>query len=521
MHSSEDTDNAAEKRARWKSCPLCWDSIYISDARPVRWYSGQEGETPREGGDIVLRLVMRPAGSTLALPKEVSQSMSHDDEIPWHFAADVMDYARVMKGTEDYMLKCFDDELDQIQQLERHDELMFGEDTEWTGRAMRAIREAKEKTKGIGKPPVAIHKPDESKSKRQLADSTTAAQVHAPSAPDQTASTLSTSLAQLKQSQGRQTSSTPSDYYFYQALLHYYLSPLDIRILRTAFGEFSLFPSTILPRIERISTGHVVDDELRRRAKYLAHLPHGCEVNFLECDWTDTVDATTLANFAPDIERRRKRNLDKESREEKERVRAEERERLERYAQARSSTTSASANGKWPASPSLDIFRPSDFAPLGASPDSRPSESFDFTASTSPPWQGRRSQNGSSFASLASPSTSPSQHRVNTVWGTSAIAPLSPSLGPSDIHQAPVDDGWLQGWEKELMDDRELIQQVAQTSLLDGNDAGQSSSAGALGLDSNGGANYKPAHRAAQGAGKGKKKGKKITLMSTTARRGA
>src|SRR5205823_4818461 len=78
-------------------------------------------------------------------------------------------------------------------------------------------------------------------------------------------------------------------YYFYQSLPHSYLSPLDIRILRTAFGSFSAFPSTVLPRVENFSPGHLVDDDLRKRAKYLSHLPYGCEVAFLECDWTDIV----------------------------------------------------------------------------------------------------------------------------------------------------------------------------------------------------------------------------------------
>ena len=37
--------------------------------------------------------------------------------------------------------------------------------------------------------------------------------------------------------------------YFYQALPNYYLSTLDIKILRAAFGSYSNLPSTILPRV--------------------------------------------------------------------------------------------------------------------------------------------------------------------------------------------------------------------------------------------------------------------------------
>ena len=281
----------------------------------------------------------------------------------------------------------------------------------------------------------------------------------------------------------------PSEYYFYQALLHYYLSPLDIRVLREAFGNFSSFPSTILPRVERVSTGHIVDDELRRRVKYLSHLPYGCEVSFLECDWTDTVPPEILERFKPDLERRRKRFQDKEARDEKARAIAE-REEEKRYDFARRNRTS---------SPVAERFSTDDFHPLAAAHISEEpglSSSVEHV-SASPPWPNRHGQ-GSAFASLASPSTSPSASR--TVWGTPAIAPTSPQLQamPQPQHEE-VDDGWLQGWEKDLLREDDLVAQAQNLSL------GESSKAGGGG----GG-----------GAGK-KKKAKKITLMSTNVRRGA
>lgn len=63
MHS-EDAGAPPEKRARWQKCPICWDRIYVSETRPARFYEGQEGDAPREGGDVVLRLVTRKPGST-------------------------------------------------------------------------------------------------------------------------------------------------------------------------------------------------------------------------------------------------------------------------------------------------------------------------------------------------------------------------------------------------------------------------------------------------------------------------
>jgi len=164
MHSEDDSSKNVsqyEKKARWKKCPICWDSIYISETRPVRWYAGQETDPPRDGSDIVLRLVKRKQGNTLAMPRESGDVVAKGESIPWYFAAEVMDYARVMKGSEEYMIQQYNEAIAAIQLLEKEDELMFGEDAEWTGRAIRTLNEAKEKVKGIGNPPAMPRKPEQ------------------------------------------------------------------------------------------------------------------------------------------------------------------------------------------------------------------------------------------------------------------------------------------------------------------------------------------------------------------------
>jgi hypothetical protein len=513
MHS-EDEGKAPEKRARSKKCPLCFDTVYMAETRPVRWYVGQEGEAPREGADVVLRLVVRAAGSTLAMPRDGADALGKDEDVPWHFAAEVMDYARIMRGGEDYMVDQFDQEIAKLQQQEKEDEVMFGEDNiEWMRKAIRTIRESKEKVKGIGNPPEMPVKPAEPKIKRapivfndeseavpemyHVQNTAKSGQdfmspppaLEATPRPGQqrtmsmsshsskTSHGIPATLAEIRNRQQHEHHNTPSEYFFYQALYHYYLSPLDIRILKSAFGNFASFPATILPRVEHVSTGHVVDDELRKRTKYLAHLPYGCEVGFLECDWTDTVSPEILERFKPDIEKRRKKHTEKETREEKARVRAEKAEYAE-FASGRRKRNSIS-----------ERFSADDFQPLASHIGAEASGVDGDTTSTSPPWPTRR---GDGFASLASPSTSPSAPR--TVWGTTAIASTSPSMGPQ-LDQ-DVDDGWLQGWEKDLLQEDDVIAQVQAMSLAD-------------------------EEAPKKQAGGKKKKGKKITLMSTNVRRGA
>ena len=542
MHSNDDAGPTSDKRPRWKKCPICWDSIYISETRPVRWFTGQEGSRPQEGEDVVLRLIMRQPGSTLALPRDGAEGLDKED-IPWYFAAEVMDYARVMKGSEAYLEQQYNSEIEDLQQQEKEDELMFGEETQWTRKAVSAILEAKEKIKGLGNPPSIPQHPSERKMRRPIADvheeapeqyllqhagksgqslprniassqtrgcesslkgseSSTSNSPNCGTSSQSKAATNSTSTSRSHSQPVEPKSDQPSvtrarerseagshhhhhdsPYFFYEALLHYYLSPLDIRILKAAFGDFASFPSTILPRVERVSTGHIVDDELRRRAKYLAHLPQGCEVGFLECDWTDVVSAEILEGFTPEIERRRKKNWEKAVREEKERARAEKEEDDKRYAAARRRRLSPSRH---------DAISEAEFQSLP------PTSTADLAStSSSPPWSSLRTQGGSSFASLASPSTSPVAQK--TVWGTRIVEPSSPTMPViPDEQETSENDGWLQDWERDLLGEEDLIAQVQATTL------------GSSDL-----------HPGAMNTHGKKKKGKKITLMSTNVRRGA
>ncbi|CAK39735.1 uncharacterized protein An07g09700 [Aspergillus niger] len=439
MHSTDEEKPVPEKKPRWKKCPICWDSVYISETRPVRWFRGQEGDLPFEGGDVVLRLVKREPGSTLALPRDGAEGIAPDEDVPWYHAAEVADYARIMKGGEDYMKEQYDIEIDELRRQELEDELLFGDDTTWTRKAVAAIADAKSKV--------------EAEALGQVDLNTT-------SAPKKKKRDPGHGRNNMPSKRGPTTSDHA--FFFYQALPQFYLSPLDIRILKAAFGDYSSFPATILPRVERISSGHIVDDELRKRVKYLSHLPQGCEVNFLECDWRDVVVPEVLENFKSETEKRRKRNKEKEVREEKDRIRAEKEEDEKRWAAARRKRPSIGPVDEPP-------FSDRDFQPLSGSAG-EPS-GFDIgSSSASPP-----------------PSSSPPGSR--TVWGTVA----APTLSAPSSSQAPA-DGWLQGWEEELwaQQERELLAQSAAE-----------------------------ANTPASSSGGKKKKNKKITLMSTNIQRGA
>ena len=74
-----------------------------------------------------------------------------------------------------------------------------------------------------------------------------------------------------------------------------FLHPLDIRILPAHFHNYPSFPDTITVRVESVSEG-TVNDDLRKRPNYLAHMPEGADLVFIETDLEGVVGAD-LKNF--------------------------------------------------------------------------------------------------------------------------------------------------------------------------------------------------------------------------------
>lgn len=119
-----------------------------------------------------------------------------------------------------------------------------------------------------------------------------------------------------------------STYHFYQATsgASIFLHPLDIRILLSHFGSYPSFPDSISVLVMTASES-TVDDDLRRRCKYLAHLPEGADVVFVEADLESVVGAEALKPFESLLKVRTARRKERAKKDEKARVKAEERER--------------------------------------------------------------------------------------------------------------------------------------------------------------------------------------------------
>uniref|UniRef100_A0A3Q2R217 E3 ubiquitin-protein ligase RNF10 n=1 Tax=Fundulus heteroclitus TaxID=8078 RepID=A0A3Q2R217_FUNHE len=109
-------------------------------------------------------------------------------------------------------------------------------------------------------------------------------------------------------------------YYFYQAddCQQMFLHPVNVRCLLREYGSLEVCPDSITATVVEI-VGHTVTEEIRRRHRYLAHLPLTCEFSICELALQPPVlSKETLDTFADDLEKR-KRLRQKKARDEKRR----------------------------------------------------------------------------------------------------------------------------------------------------------------------------------------------------------
>ncbi|KAM7416354.1 hypothetical protein PAMA_018430 [Pampus argenteus] len=109
-------------------------------------------------------------------------------------------------------------------------------------------------------------------------------------------------------------------YYFYQAedCQQMFLHPVNVRCLLREYGSLEASPDSITATVVEI-VGHTVTEDIRRRHRYLAHLPLTCEFSICELGLQPPIlSKETLDTFADELEKRKRLRL-KKARDEKRR----------------------------------------------------------------------------------------------------------------------------------------------------------------------------------------------------------
>ena len=341
----------------------------------VKWYDGpiddmdspssssldQTFETvPREGSSLRMRLIQRPQITTLALPRSSTwpSDLLPPHQAPFHFFPDVFSFSKFMLATPEYLISSLNSDLDEIA-AERHilSAMQDALGVHFIDGAEQRVREQIEKAVALDTPGLKMQIDRAKRDQREIEErcalraSRKAEEIaHAsPALSDapfeflalrsQGVITSPPPLAVASESsrpgpqgrnqlrQRRNLNPPPpstSTYYYYQGAsgLPLFLHPLDIKILLSHFSDYSAFPDTITVRVESFAEG-TVNDDLRKRCKYLAHLPEGADVVFIEADLEGVVGAEGLKNFEGPLKMRTLRRKEKGRKDDRAKARAE------------------------------------------------------------------------------------------------------------------------------------------------------------------------------------------------------
>jgi len=365
---------------QWARCPICFDSVNEKQLKSVKWDDGPMCEdddtgTPasstfsrvdtdlRSGSMMRMRLIQRPQITTLALPR--SQSWPSDllppHQAPFHFLPDVFSFAKFMLATPAYLISDLSRDLDELATERRvlsniNDDLgvsfVDGADQKVRHQLAKVVAldspHLKEK---IDKASRDLHALEE----RFASDGSRRGALETPrllcsdvpeeflalksggtilrNIPPESGETLKLMSSQTRSAPKQRRNVNPpppstSTYYYYQAAsgLPIFLHPLDIKILLSHFHSYSSFPDTITICVESFAES-TVNDDLRKRCKYLGHIPEGTDVVFIEADLEGVVGIAGLKNFEGALKMRTSRRKERGRKDDRARARAEERER--------------------------------------------------------------------------------------------------------------------------------------------------------------------------------------------------
>ncbi|CAE7230436.1 unnamed protein product [Rhizoctonia solani] len=398
-------------------------------------------ETPDSSSNqrmIHLRLMYRPQLTTLALPRSATwpSSALPPHQAPWHFAPDASAFARFVLATPDLIVKQLEEELVALE-VERV--MLASYDTDSSNANVigtKAATKPSSESLGVafvraaeGRVKVQVDKARaldtewlQTSVKRAERDIAAAERLGArvqqtvthattvsndyssPTDPRDVGSnadaTIPDPIPASANGKPRRRNvnppsreGTPPTYHFYQSSTGQpvFLHPLDIRILLARFQTYDAFPLELTVPIESLDVGSVNND-LRRRCKYLGHLPEGGDVVFAQVNVRSVVgeEAWREGGWEGLVERRRKEREGRHRKEERDRVRAEEKEREK--ARILGAYGPPGQRGGGAAGIGEDVPDPEFFAPVPVPVTEEPpeAESSESPAPSQPPAWGAR-----------------------------------------------------------------------------------------------------------------------------------
>uniref|UniRef100_A0A7N8XAI2 E3 ubiquitin-protein ligase RNF10 n=1 Tax=Mastacembelus armatus TaxID=205130 RepID=A0A7N8XAI2_9TELE len=382
----------------WSKCPICYEAVHTADLKSV---VAMETRQHAIGDVITMRLMQREKGALVAMPS--SQWVKVEEPVRFGDAC-LSPYSKLLLTSPAQVLSLVAEEKAALQaQLSQED------DTQ--GCFIQSALCLLQVTKAIGTSVFFCSQPVLQYSSAfddEVAEAQGDAAAELPGFPegilqcvleeapealmDSVPEPQSDEESPANQAQpGRPSTSVVHGpyYYFYQAddCQQMFLHPVNVRCLLREYGSLEASPDSITGTVVEI-VGHTVTEDIRRRHRYLAHLPLTCEFSICELALQPPIlSKETLDMFADDLEKR-KRLRQKKARDEKrreKRIEIEENKKQGKYPEVHIGLENLQhfpAFGSPPHSSSLPTqpdFTCVPHSPLSSSPSSGRSTFFLFS----------------------------------------------------------------------------------------------------------------------------------------------
>ncbi|XP_060787167.1 RING finger protein 10 [Neoarius graeffei] len=331
----------------WSKCPICYEAVHSADLKSV---VAMETRQYMPGDVITMRLMRREKGVLVALPS--SQWVKVEEPIRFGDVR-LSSYSKLLLASQDQVLGLLEEEraalkaqLKQeqddpqacfiqsalLQLQERENSLLKrnvpdkgsveGVDMRKLSLTDSAVTEVVEVNKLASSKPVLLYASAFDDEIQETTDELPEAVQEAEQEVTEVADQVSGPGEEtLTNEAGPQQNSQPGPYYyFYQAEdgQQMFLHPVNVRCLLREYGSLENSPQSISATVAEIE-GHTVNEDVRRRHRYLSHLPLTCEFSICELNLQPpVVSKETLDSFSDDLERRR-RMRQKKARDEKRR----------------------------------------------------------------------------------------------------------------------------------------------------------------------------------------------------------
>ncbi|CAG2108018.1 unnamed protein product [Medioppia subpectinata] len=268
---------------KWRKCPICFDWIQSEDLRTV---SSINKIDYKIGDFITLSLMKRKKGSTVTSPA-ILYDVNHNSFEPLDGDPVISSYRKILIASPNQVL-------DQIIERERQqllNQMIVDKDTPEVCFIENALDQLKVRE-------------DMVQQRCQL-------------------NTIDGSSADTGVGEDNVDNRSDDDYYyFYQSEdgQHIYLHSLNVRILKQEFGSLESCPHKICAKIVE-TEWESMSEELRKRHRYLQHLPLTCEFRIVELEFNnELISEATLELFRAEV-MNRQRMRSKRAREERRRER--------------------------------------------------------------------------------------------------------------------------------------------------------------------------------------------------------